>query len=171
MAHRASEPEERVMAGEVTLTAQDAGTSEFPMVQVRVTYLGRNPHKTQRLKGQILVQQFIDPDDENPDESKRKRIEIRQMVTEGYTTYNFETKDGSGRAIRRPKLPAGQELVWHLAHIKWFAQQRDVENQPEYRISGSEAAMAVVKRYIEFTKKPGNPDRGEPVLKEMEDKF
>jgi hypothetical protein len=54
MARKATEVEERLAVGEKVLTEEFLGSS-LPKVTVKVVYLGGNPHKFVRLKGQITV--------------------------------------------------------------------------------------------------------------------
>ena len=177
----ATADEERLLSGELTLTLEESGVA-FPIPKdVKIVYLGGHPHKTMRMFGTIKTETETDP------ETQKVLAVMKSIQDGGYTVYDFSTVDSRGRKLRNQgpwaqittpaksadDPPEGKrwQPCEHLHHIWQFFNSKDAEGQRQFSIRAPAESMQVIKRYIEQMRqrKPGNPDRGLPVLNDMAD--
>jgi hypothetical protein len=174
MARAATAAEEKRLTTEQTLSAEAMGES-FPSIEVRIVYLGMHPHKTERVKGTMLMEtvgQRLQADEPNPEASTIVHLNKRKSDA-GYTDYDFAAVDNKGRRRRDGWTADGKRfvLVEHLDHILYFFRLRDDrDGTPIYEVRGEPDALEVVKRYRDLKKGTRvNPDQGAAVLKDMKD--
>ena len=174
MAHQARDIEEKALIADEVLTPESMAES-FPMVSVKVVYLGAHPYKTERLKGQVTMEtigQRVSPDE--PIDKKNVPVHVsKSMEKSGYQVYDFSLLDSRKRP-RKDRLTADGhrwEPCEHLAHMLTFHRMRDQDGQPIYRIEGAPEALEVLRRYRAAVTAHVNPNYGTNVLKDMEDVF
>jgi len=165
MPRKATEIEESLFDGETQLS-REVMADALPLIQVRAVYLGGNKHKTVRLKGHIVIETVLDPDDPG------LKYEVKKQSMEGFTTYDFSTVNSSGktdRALRALMTTNGRkfQMIEHLGHIVALFQMRGEDKQPMFEILGPKEHIRVVKQYMDETKKRVNPDSGLAVLQDM----
>jgi hypothetical protein len=172
MAHPAKPDEAKLLSADEVLTPESMSES-FPMVAVKVVYLGSHPYKTERLHGQIELEtigQRLSP--EEPLDRKLVPSHVsRRMDKTGYTVYDFSKLDSRKRPRKDLLTGDGHRYVpcEHLAHMLAFYRMKDAEGQAMYQIRGEPEALEVLKRYRDAVTRRANPDFGDSVLKDMED--
>ncbi len=115
------------------------------------------------MKGQIIREDFEDPDD------PKRKIPVFTKSSDGYTTYDFSTVDERGRKItvNMTKDNKRFQVVRHLDHLMQFYQTRGQDKEPMFEIRGNPEYVEVLRDYIKAKKKHVNPDAGPAVLKAM----
>ena len=171
MAHAATDTEDKVLQEEI-LTPESLA-EEFPLVTLKVTYLGGHPRKTERLKGTIEMETDAGELDDRGRLPRGKEIRHfgKRMSKDGYTLYDFSSVDSRGRKTTHRMTEDGKryEIVEHLAHALELSRKVDQDNQPIFQIRGEPEAIAVLRRYRDTVKSRVNPDHGETVLRDMKD--
>jgi hypothetical protein len=151
MARRATESEEKALVTEQALSSEAMGES-FPTIEVRIVYLQNHPHKTQRVKGTMLMEtvgQRLDKDEPVPDQVEIVHLNKRKSDS-GYTDYDFAAVDNKGRRRRDGWTADGKRFVTceHLDHILYFYRLRDDRDGTAiYEVRGEPDALEVLVRY------------------------
>lgn len=151
MSRRATEAEEKSLVMEQSLSSEAMGES-FPNITVRIVYLQTNPHKTERIKGTMLMEtigQRLEKDEPNPEPSTIIHLNKRKSDA-GYTDYDFASVDNKSRKRRDGWTADGKRFVLceHLDHILYFYRLRDDrDNTPIYEVRGEPDALEVLVRY------------------------
>jgi hypothetical protein len=183
MARRATEAEEKALVTEQTLSSEAMGES-FPNITVRIVYLQTHPHKTERVKGTMLMEtvgQRLEKSEPNPEASNIVHLNKRKSDA-GYTDYDFSAVDNKGRRRKDGWTADGKRFVHceHLDHMLYFYRLRDDRDQtPIYEVRGETAELEVLARYRDRRKRPtgaamvatdrGAAEQGAGVLNEMND--
>lgn len=173
MSHPATDTEEKVLQEEI-LTPESVA-EEFPLVALKVIYLGGHPRKTERLKGTIEMETDASGVDDRGRLPKGREIRhfSKRMAKDGYTLYDFSSVDSRGRKTMHRMTEDGKryEIVEHLAHALALSRRVDQDNQPIYQLRGEPEAIAVLRRFRDTVKTRVNPDHGDAVLRDMKDLF
>ena len=171
MSHPATDTEEKVLQEEI-LTPESLA-EEFPLVTLKVVYLGGHPRKTERLKGTIEMESDAGELDDRGRLPRGKEIRhfSKRMSKDGYTLYDFSSVDSRGRKTTHRMTEEGKryEIVEHLAHSLALSRKVDQDGQAIYQIKGEHEAIAVLRRYRDTVKTRINADHGEAVLRDMKD--
>lgn len=157
MPRKASDEEEGIHAGEVVLKPERAG-GEFPLITLKVVYLGGHPSKFLRLPGTVLEEK-----DEETGETEVK------LSKDGWSGYDFAVKDSRGRKIKVNMTPDGRrfQMVTHYDHLVAFYNTRGPDGEGQFEFRGSPAEIQLFQAYRKAMKKKVDPDRGPAVLKQM----
>jgi hypothetical protein len=140
MARKATEIEERLAVGEKVLTEEFLGTS-LPQVHVKVVYLGGNPHKFVRIKGQITI-------------LREERLSIADLVVLLYP--DRKNKDGS-QAKWVDLLPEEQEHVRNELvdrHKDVLATDEVVKQEGEHYTGYDFSTVDALGRKLPFKTEP-----------------
>jgi hypothetical protein len=158
MARRATEAEEKSLVTEQSLSPEAMGES-FPVITVRIVYLQTNPFKTERVKGQMIMEtvgQRLEKDELPPEGGWTGDNIIhlnKRKSAEGYTVYDFSAVDSKGRKRKDGWTPDGKRFVLceHLDHMLYFYRLRDDrDNTPIYEVrelADQPGSLDVLVRY------------------------
>lgn len=186
MARRATEAEEKSLVTEQALTSEAMG-EVFPNITVRIVYLQTHPHKTERVKGTMLMEtigQRLEKDEPNPEASNIVHLNKRKSDA-GFTDYDFSAVDNKGRRRKDGWTADGKRFVTceHLDHMLYFYRLKDDRDQtPIYEVremSDQPGSLDVLVRYRDrrkgrsglamVTTDRGAAEQGAGVLNEMND--
>lgn len=161
MPRKATDQEEGLLSGEVTLRPEQSGV-EFPLVTLKVVYLGGHPTKFVRLKGSMIEEKYTDDEGEDG-------IVKKADPKNGTTGYDFAVVDSRGRKIKVNVTADGRRfaLVTHPAHQLAFYRMRGLDGEPQFEFRGRSRDIATFDAFRKAARRRVDAEQGPAVLRQM----